>query len=164
MSFKFLEGGVKELMEYTGCNAVFIPKNNDKYLIYFSNEPYSLFFYDSTDCDPRKTNIGVIMSTLGSNYLAIKNPTYIDMEKYISEYKHLIGCEFVGSCGGNFIHGIDFQSLFGEPFKMIVVCDHGYGAYLKDIMLYSEEGGLVTYEEYMELYYPEYRHVWEKQL
>lgn len=157
MSFKFLEGGVEELMEYTGCNSVYIPAGGFEYLIYVSNEPYMLNFYDHTNSDPRKNSVGVIMSIEKNNYLAIRNPNYINMEKYISEYKHLIGCEYrVENCNREYFITEQHTNIHWKHNKPAL--------WDSKIKFFTEDDELVTYEEYMELYYPEYRHVWEKQL
>lgn len=79
----------------------------------------------------------------------------INMEHYIASYKHLIGCEaeFNNSpiiCFRN----REFEYLFKSSPKYV----------LKNLKFYLDDESLGTYEEYMQLHYPEYVHVWKHQL
>lgn len=82
---------------------------------------------------------------------------YTDMEKYIREYKHLIGCEYVGSC---------FDTLDGATTWLFTEdkFEAGFDIKCKPIKFITHDDRLVSYKEYMNLYYPEYEHVWRYQL
>ena len=69
-----------------------------------------------------------------------------DMEQYIASYKHLIGCEVYCSEKDGFF-------TFNENMNIL-----SYDRF------YLDDETLGTYEEYMQLHYPEYKHVWSKQL
>lgn len=84
------------------------------------------------------------------------NNECVNTNDYIETYKHLIGCEFV------------FHKQKGK-WIIKVWCDvddkhlcfqdnAGYTYSVKegDLKLYLDEDTLGTYEEYMELHYPEY--------
>jgi hypothetical protein len=155
MSFKFSEGGVDELKKLTGCNKINFPIIEKKYLVFESNEPYTCDYFDWVGSDGF-LNLFSIYAPKYKNYLAIRNPNYIDMEKYIFEYKHLIGCEYHVEN--------DNREYFITEQHINVHWKHDKPAlWDSKIKFYTEDDELVTYEEYMELYYPEYRHVWERQ-
>lgn len=85
-----------------------------------------------------------------------------DMECYIRDYKHLIGCvvnlesddlQIVGSwrCG------VQIKDV-GDV--------HILNTLFKDVKFYQsdEDESLVDYRTYMKTYYPEYKHIWQEQL
>ena len=85
---------------------------------------------------------------------------FYSMEKYIASYKHLIGCEVYDIDYGSFTIrsvcknescGLFFNDNENEPFDSLV-------------SFYLDDENLGTYEEYMQLHYPEYVHVWKHQL
>lgn len=164
MSFKMLNS-VDELMEYTGCNSIFIPRSvSVHYLIYTSEEPYRVDIYCSIIGDKPLSRASEYFESCDGNYLAIPNPNYINMEEYIREYKHLLGCEFVGSPKGNYVNNIVTNTWAISKNEPSLRCNFGYLTTLSHTKFFTEDAELVTYKEYMELYYPEYRDVWEKQL
>ena len=70
----------------------------------------------------------------------------INMEHYIASYKHLIGCEVYCSEKDGFF-------TFNENMNIL-----SYDRF------YLDDETLGTYEEYMQLHYPDYVHVWKHQL
>ena len=78
-----------------------------------------------------------------------------DMEKYIASYKHLIGCEYL--CNGmiGFVEDSDVGYYW---------VDNPPNLKNKNNKFYLDDETLGTYKEYMQLHYPEYKHVWSKQL
>lgn len=83
----------------------------------------------------------------------------LDMEKYIREYKHLIGCEYVG-CWYNTLEGAKTWFFTEDKFDYFDYFDVA----LAPMQLITDDDKLVSYEEYMNLYYPEYEHIWRYQL
>lgn len=76
---------------------------------------------------------------------------YTDMEKYIRDYKHLIGCETTPTtCFGSYVN----QQRYFEVTPSL----------LENLKFYLDDETLGTYKEYMQLHYPEYEHVWRYQL
>lgn len=86
----------------------------------------------------------------------------VEMEAYIRDYKHLIGCvvnlesddlQIVGSwrCG------VQIKDV-GDV--------HILNTLFKDVKFYQsdEDESLVDYRTYMKTYYPEYKHIWQEQL
>ena len=156
MSFKMLNS-VDELMKYTGCNNIFIPRSASvRYLIYTSEEPYQVNHYCSFIGDKPLSCASEYFSNCKGNYLAIPNPNYINLREYIREYKHLLGCEY---CGAWFDNANDAVFWTFTEDKLV-----DFDIKYKPLRLITEDDDLVSYKEYMELYYPEYRDVWEKQL
>ena len=90
---------------------------------------------------------------------------YSKMEQYISSYKHLIGCDFKHiNQKGKYIKKADL-GLWNIDKGFVSVQDNANYIYqLRSINLYLDEDTLGTYEEYMQLHYPEYIHVWKHQL
>lgn len=76
----------------------------------------------------------------------------INMEQYIASYKHLIGCEH--------IHGRGLTFYFTD--KSIESIVGGFD--INKLRFYLDDESLGTYQEYMQLHYPEYVHVWSQQL
>lgn len=86
----------------------------------------------------------------------------INMEQYITSYKHLIGCEYL--CNGmiGFVEDSDVgyywidnpPNLKSENVKF----------YLDDGTHVNDSPTLGTYREYMQLHYPEYENIWSQQL
>ena len=81
---------------------------------------------------------------------------HLKMSEYIASYKHLIGCEYVGSW---------FNSLEGAKI-WVFTQDKLEGFYIRHtpVLFVTDKDELVTYKEYMQLYYPEYIHIWKHQL
>ena len=71
---------------------------------------------------------------------------FYSMENYISSYKHLIGCEIYCSEKDAFF-------IFNKCMNIL--------SYDK---FYLDDETLGTYEEYMQLHYPEYEYIWKHQL
>lgn len=106
--------------------------------------------------------IGTILiakPTIEANYRYLKMKEK-NMEQYIASYKHLIGCEVYDIDYGSFTIrsvcknescGLFFNDNENEPFDSLV-------------SFYLDDETLGTYEEYMQLHYPEYEHVWKHQL
>lgn len=100
-------------------------------------------------------------------FVEILKDKAVDMEQYIASYKHLIGCEFYlkdRKQKGRFI-----INVFTDNDGCIshVHCNAGYEyrfIHHTDLMVYLDDKSLGTYKEYMQLHYPEYKHVWSKQL
>lgn len=148
-----------EILEFTGCD-VAIPTNHPlgKYAVFEVVEPYNCKYLDwATERGILQLDIFVKGKTLIA-YL----PKYSEigekesMEQYIASYKHLIGCEYVGSW---------FKSLDGATTWLFTE-DKLKEFYIKSkpLLFITDKNYLVNYKEYMSLYYPEYEHVWSKQL
>lgn len=121
--------------------------------------------------------IGIILiakPTIEANYRYLKMKEK-NMENYIASYKHLIGCEVFGLAKGRYIVGVsDPQHCAGYNIPLSV-CDNAdyltqfesmseFKFYLDDGTHVNDSTTLGTYEEYMQLHYPEYIHVWKHQL
>lgn len=102
---------------------------------------------------------GVVLVDVRKNTYEAKS---VEMEAYIRDYKHLIGCvvnlesddlQIVGSwrCG------VQIKDV-GDV--------HILNTLFKDVKFYQsdEDGSLVDYRTYMKTYYPEYKHIWQEQL
>lgn len=98
-----------------------------------------------------------------------------DMEKYIASYKHLIGCEVFGLPKGRYIISVSDPNFCAEYNIPMSVCDNadyltqfenmsGFKFYLDAGTHVNDSTTLGTYEEYMQLHYPEYEHVWKHHL
>lgn len=93
----------------------------------------------------------------------------VDMEKYIRQYKHLIGCEFRVKSGwqkGKYVAAVGTSD---DGYFTHIVCNAGYAyvfRYLSDFGFYLgyEVDYPSSYEDYMIAHYPEYEHVWGYQL
>ena len=99
----------------------------------------------------------------------------INMEKYIASYKHLIGCEVFGLPKGRYIISVSDPNFCAEYNIPMSVCDNadyltqfenmsGFKFYLDAGTHVNDSTTLGTYEEYMQLHYPEYEHVWKHHL
>lgn len=93
---------------------------------------------------------------------------HLKMSEYIASYKHLIGCEVFGLPKGRYIIGVsdpDFCAEYNIPLSM---CDNAdYLTQFKsmsEFKFYLDDETLGTYKEYMQLHYPEYKHIWKHQL
>lgn len=84
----------------------------------------------------------------------------INMEQYIASYKHLIGS--VVSYHSSTLIVVDCWN-FGINVEGIGDV-HIKNPYFKTLMFYLDDETLGTYEEYMQLHYPEYIHIWNHQL
>lgn len=92
----------------------------------------------------------------------------IDMEQYIASYKHLIGCEVFGLHKGKYIISMSDPQCCEEYNISLSVYDNA-GCLtrfrsISEFKFYLDDETLGTYKEYMQLHYPEYEHVWSKQL
>lgn len=92
----------------------------------------------------------------------------INMEQYITSYKHLIGCEVFGLAKGRYIISVSDPDFCAEYNIPMSVCDNA--DYLtqfesvSEFKFYLDDETLGTYKEYIQLHYPEYEHVWKHQL
>lgn len=77
----------------------------------------------------------------------------INMEQYIASYKHLIGCEHM-------LYGYGLTFYFTDKNIESIVS----GFDINKLRFYLDSATLGTYEEYMQLHYPEYEHIWKHQL
>ena len=81
-------------------------------------------------------------------------------EDYFKSYKHIIGCDFesVITKSGNYLRGAFIIDDRSRP----IFLDNMMGGYpLVFIKFYIDDETLGTYEEYMNVHYPEYKHWWE---
>lgn len=83
--------------------------------------------------------------TIEANYRYLKMKEK-NMEQYIASYKHLIGCEIYCS----------EKDVFFTFNKCVNILSYD--------KFYLDDEVLGTYEEYMQLHYPEYEHIWKHQL
>lgn len=97
---------------------------------------------------------------------------HLKMSECIASYKHLIGCDFKHiNQKGEYIKRADL-GIWNIDKGFVSVQDNANHIYqLKNIKLYLDDGTHVndsatlgTYEDYMQLHYPEYVHVWSQQL
>ena len=93
----------------------------------------------------------------------------INMEQYIASYEHLIGCEVCHQVGTSLYTNIITSVSDCNPFGTSVVVHDARGLYENQLpfnllKFYLDENATGTYEEYMQLHYPEYIHVWKHQL
>lgn len=154
---------LSDVERHVGCSII-IPDwyVGDCWLIFESDKPYTYRFVDySADIDIHKN------SDHSKDWLVLNPNTFykttlsnINMEQYIASYNHLIGCEVYDIDYGSFTIrsvfknescGLFFNDNENEPFDSLV-------------SFYLDDENLGTYEEYMQLHYPEYKHVWSKQL
>lgn len=70
---------------------------------------------------------------------------------YIKSFKHMIGV--VGVCG-------DIMMYVGNNEYYLSV----FSKFQNYYKFYDEDSNLLTYKEYMRLYYPEYEFIWKEQL
>lgn len=93
-------------------------------------------------------------------FLDLIKDTPAEIEKYIASHKHLIGCEVYDIVHGSFTirsvfknesYGLFFNDNENEPFDSLV-------------SFYLDDETLGTYEEYMQLHYPEHERIWRHQL
>lgn len=93
---------------------------------------------------------------------------HLKMSEYIASYKHIIGCEVFGLHKGKYIISISDPQYCEEYNIPLSVYDNaGYLTRFRSISefkFYLDDEDLGTYEEYMQLHYPEYEHVWKHQL
>lgn len=93
------------------------------------------------------------ISFLPFGYWIVCKPIVKDMEEYIREYKHLVGCEYVTElCRCFYLSEGDVDFVRKYPHMLGLV------------KFYLDDDTLGTYEEYMELHYPQYKHVWQHQV
>lgn len=87
---------------------------------------------------------------------------HLKMSEYIASYKHLIGCEYL--CNGlvGFVEDSDVGYYWVDNPPNLKNKNNKF--YLDDETHVNDSATLGTYEEYMQLHYPEYKHVWSKQL
>lgn len=93
----------------------------------------------------------------------------INMEQYIASYEHLIGCEVCHQVGTSLYTNIITSVSDCNPFGTSGVVHDARGLYENQLpfnllKFYLDDETLGTYEEYMQLHYPEYEHVWKHQL
>lgn len=92
--------------------------------------------------------------------------TLVDYKQFCEETRirlgmHLIGCEFY--TGNKEVDGwVVSTSAVTRPVSIIGT--KGYSRALADISLYIDDEKLVPYGDYMEVHYPEYYHVWKRQI
>ena len=155
-----------EILEFTGCD-VTIPTNHPlgKYAVFEVVEPYNCKYLDwATERGILQLDIFVKGKTLIAylpKYSGIGEKE--NMEKYIASYKHLIGCEFVYKSLNDVITEEMIDAIFYLP-KFMTVMNKETKFYLDDGTHVNDSTTLGTYKEYMQLHYPEYEHVWSKQL
>ena len=157
-----------EILEFTGCD-VAIPTNHPlgKYAVFEVVEPYNCKYLDwATEHGILQLEVFVRGKTLIA-YL----PKYSEigekdnMEKYIASYKHLIGCDFKHvNQKGEYIKRADLGMWNIDKCFVSVQDNDNYIYQLNSIKLYLDDETLGSYEEYMQLHYPEYVHVWKHQL
>ena len=98
----------------------------------------------------------------------VKNkPT--NMEQYIASYKHIIGCEVCHQVGTSLYTNIITSVSDCNPFGTSGVVHDARGLYENQLpfnllKFYLDENATGTYEQYMQLHYPQYVHVWSQQL
>lgn len=87
---------------------------------------------------------------------------HLKMSEYIASYKHLIGCEY--SCNGlvGFVEDSDVGYYWVDNPPNLKNKNNKF--YLDDGTHVNDSATLGSYEEYMQLHYPEYKHVWKHQL
>lgn len=149
---------LSDIERHVGCG-IRIPDwyGGEQWLIFESDEPYTYRFVDySTDIDIHKN------SDYSKDWLVLNPNTFyktllsnINMEQYIVSYKHLIGCE-VEFNNHTHIFNVtyEFKYLFNLSSKFM----------LKKLKFYLDDYKTGTYEDYMQLHYPEYEHIWKHQL
>lgn len=159
---------LSDIERHVGCSII-IPDwyVGDHWLIFESDEPYTYRFVDySADIDIHKN------SDYSKDWLVLNPNTFyktmqsnINMEQYIASYKHLIGCDFKHiNQKGEYIKNADLGLWNIDKCFVSVQDNDNYIYQLKNIKLYLDDETLGTYEEYMQLHYPEYSHVWKHQL
>ena len=154
-----------KILEFTGCD-VAIPTNHPlgKYAVFEVVEPYNCKYLDWA------TELGILQLDIfvrGKTLIAYL-PKYSEigekenMEKYIASYKHLIGCEVEFNKHTHIFNGTyEFKYLFKSSPKYFL---KNLKFYLDDGTHVNDSATLGTYGEYMQLYYPEYEHIWKHQL
>lgn len=94
---------------------------------------------------------------------------HLKMSEYIASYKHLIGCEVCHQVGTSLCTNIITSVSDCNPFGTSGVVHDARGLYENQLpfnllKFYLGENATGTYEEYMQLHYPEYEYVWKHQL
>lgn len=94
---------------------------------------------------------------------------HLKMSEYIASYKHLIWCEVCHQVGTSLYTNIITSVSDCNPFGTSGVVHDARGLYENQLpfnllKFYLDENATGTYEEYMQLHYPEYIHVWKHQL
>ena len=163
---------LSDIERHVGCS-ITIPDwyVGEYWLIFESDEPYTYRFVDySADIDIHKN------SDYSKDWLVLNPNTFyktllsnINMEQYITSYKHLIGCEVCHQVGTSLYTNIITSVSDCNPFGTSGVVHDARGLYENQLpfnllKFYLDENATGTYEEYMQLHYPEYEHVWSKQL
>ena len=102
-------------------------------------------------------------------FVEILKDKAVDMEQYIASYKHLIGCEVCHQVDTSLCTNIITSVSDCNPFGASGVVHDARGLYENQLpfnllKFYLDENATGTYKEYMQLHYPEYEHVWSKQL
>lgn len=82
-------------------------------------------------------------------------------ETFIRLGLHLIGCEFYT---GNWEVDGWVVSIYSVCNPVSIRGNKGYSRPLHEISLYLDNGAPVSYGLYMQIYYPEYYHVWKYHL
>lgn len=79
---------------------------------------------------------------------------HLKMSEYIASYKHLVGCEYKSKYNDLvwFCREKTAIDVLEEPCR------------LDSALFWIDDYKTGTYEEYMQLHYPEYAHVWKHQL
>lgn len=158
---------VDEVRAHIGCFE--LPKwyLDDHYLVVHTNEPYCFTWLGFLD---NLGDVGDYVSKCGYdiNGVVVLAPQVleVDVEQYIKDFKHLIGCEFRhnGKQKGKHIQRADLGCWNISKCSTSVQDNCMYIYQLKNIKIYIDDYTLGTYEEYMQVHYPEYRSIWEKQL
>ena len=81
-------------------------------------------------------------------------------EDYFKTYKHIIGCDFEAV---NCKKGTHLTNVFinGNRNRPVFLDNAMYGYSIEFIKFYIDDEKLGTYEEYMNVHYPECKHWWE---
>ena len=127
------------------------------------------------DYDVNNLKLLVNGECINLGFLDLVKNKPINMEKYIASYKHLIGCEVFGLPKGRYIISVSDPNFCAEYNIPMSVCDNadyltqfenmsGFKFYLDAGTHVNDSTTLGTYEEYMQLHYPEYEHVWKHHL
>lgn len=94
---------------------------------------------------------------------------HLKMSEYIASYKHLTGCEVCHQVGTSLYTNIITSVSDCKPFGTSGVVHDARGLYENQLpfnllKFYLDENATGSYEEYMQLHYPEYVNVWKHQL
>lgn len=153
---------VDEVRAHIGCFE--LPKwyLDDHYLVVHTNEPYCFTWLGFLD---NLGDVGDYVSKCGYdiNGVVVLAPQVleVDVEQYIKDFKHLIGCEVLR-------HEVNRMTILdswdcGVVVTGVVVVHHK-NPYFTNLQFYTDDYTLGTYDEYMQVHYPEYASVWRQQL